>query len=223
MRKPWGHFGLQPAGIQTCPCRRRRNAPYERRRPLRKGRLPGGHRPHPATARKGPTACRDQLRDEDTDGTCLCGHRSDAATASGRERLGFDTFLPPNHIDRVYFEFVIRWRTADPPLTPSELTAALRKEGCEISFPRYPLLHQQPLFTEGLFTRITRPADNAAPVPTFRTDALPATERANRELLRLPTFPGPSRSLIDQYAGAFEKVLVHASKIRQALAPTNVC
>jgi dTDP-4-amino-4,6-dideoxygalactose transaminase len=125
------------------------------------------------------------------------------------ERLGFETFLPPPHIRRVYFEFVFRCRQALTALPRPLLVQALRAEGCEVSLPRYPLLHQQPLFTEGGFEKVARVGLNRE----YRPDALPGTERVNEELLRLPAFPRATRELMDQYANAFEKVLEHAGAI----------
>lgn len=127
------------------------------------------------------------------------------------ERLGFYTFLPPPHVWRVYFEFLIRYENA--PLPRPLLVDALRAEGCEVSLPRYPLLHQQPLFTEGHFARIARLGERGGGTPVYSANALPATVKVNEELLRLPAFPRASRKLMDQYAQAFEKVLSHAGAI----------
>jgi len=129
------------------------------------------------------------------------------------ERLGFETFLPPAHIHRVYFEFVFRCGTALSSMPRPILVEALREEGCHVSLPRYPLLHQQPLFTEGAYERIAR--TNHA--PTYDSEALPKTAQVNEELLRLPAFPRASRELMDQYAEAFEKVLAHAGSIATQL------
>ncbi len=152
------------------------------------------------------------------------------------ERLGFDTFLPPAHVERVYFEYLVRYH-ADRPRSGSNrprsgfnrlrrcrgmpiemLIKALQAEGCEAELPRYPLVHQQPLFTEGHFDRIARLAGRSdVDLPTYRADALPQTEAAGRALIKLPTFPAADRDLLDQYAQAFEKVLAHAEKITDAL------
>ncbi|HET9215496.1 MAG TPA: DegT/DnrJ/EryC1/StrS family aminotransferase [Terriglobia bacterium] len=126
------------------------------------------------------------------------------------EQLGFETFLPPPHIRRVYFEFVFRCRGALSALTRPQLVEALQAEGCAVSLPRYPLLHQQPLFTEGSFDRIARTQGNK---PSYDPSALPRTTQVNNELLRLPGFPRASRQLMSQYAEAFEKVLAHAQPI----------
>jgi dTDP-4-amino-4,6-dideoxygalactose transaminase len=125
------------------------------------------------------------------------------------EKLGFETFLPPPHIRRVYFEFVFRCGRALASIPRPQLVEALRAEGCAVSLPRYPLLHQQPLFTEGTFNKILR---SECP-PTYDEDALPRTAQVNEELLRMPAFPRADRALMDQYAEAFEKVLTHAARI----------
>lgn len=121
------------------------------------------------------------------------------------ERFGVHTFMSPAHIRRVYFEYLVRL-----PASREALVQALQAEGCEVSLPRYPLLHQQPIFTEGHFARIAR-LDGS--VRRYSEDDLPKTVRANTELLRLPSFPRASRALLDQYALAFEKVLTNADKI----------
>ena len=95
-----------------------------------------------------------------------------------------------------------------------DLVTALRAEGVLVDRPRYPLLHQQPLFTEGHWARIARrsPTDQC-PLPTYDPQALPRTEATNGMVLKLPTFPSASTALLDQYAAAFEKVLAHADQI----------
>jgi len=130
------------------------------------------------------------------------------------ERLGLETFLPPPHIDRVYFEYMVRYDSARSGLPIDRLVAALVAEGCDVCHPQYPLLHQQPLFTEGHFARIARLTDRPGiTLPVYRPDALPRTEAANLTLLRLPTFPSADTALLDQYADAFDKVLSNAEAI----------
>ena len=123
------------------------------------------------------------------------------------EPLGFDTFQAPGHIRRVYFEFIIRARFGR--IRADDLVAALRAEGCEVSCPRYPLLHQQPLFTEGAHSEI--PATIASGAARETPCALPRTEALNRDLIRLPSFPRAPKHLLDAYAEAFEKVVEYCS------------
>ncbi len=132
------------------------------------------------------------------------------------EALGFYTFLPPAHIERVYFEFIIRHEPARIPLPIPVLIRALQAEGCLVAAPRYPLLHQQPFFTEGHVLQSLRLPPEKQP-PAYRPDALPRTEAANGTLIRLPAFPNAERPLLDQYATAFEKVLKHSHEILASL------
>lgn len=122
-------------------------------------------------------------------------------------RLGFQTFLPPPHVERVYFEFLIRCPD-ELGISVETLIAALTAEGCEVSYPRYPLLHQQPLFTEGLYTGIGAFAGRKdLALPKYLPNALPITEAANSTFIRLPSFPFADYPLLQQYVLAFQKVL----------------
>lgn len=132
------------------------------------------------------------------------------------EQLGFETFLPPADVERVYFEFLIRCDPNRISIPPHALIAALQAEGCEVSFPRYPLIHQQPLFTDGHFRKILRIEDRYTSSMMYKPDALPKTEAAMNELLRLPSFPFAEKELLDQYAHAFEKVIRHSEQIAYA-------
>lgn len=137
------------------------------------------------------------------------------------EPLGFETFLPPEGVERTYFEFIVRYRRAEGDPSVDALIAALQAEGAQVTAPRYPLLHQQPMFTEGTWATIAR----LDPAPrTYDPTDLPRTIRGNTELLRLPAFPGdPSadgpetteadRALLGQYARAFERVMAHRSEL----------
>ena len=145
--------------------------------------------------------------------------RNIAYLSAALEKLGFHTFQPPEHIERVYFEFLIRHDPARIPLSIDHLTSALQAEGCLVAAPRYPLVHQQPFFTEGHYASMARlPADVSAPV--YAPDALPQTSAANGSLLHLPSFPWAEQALLDQYTLAFEKVLGHADEIRAHLQET---
>ena len=91
---------------------------------------------------------------------------------------------------------------------------ALRAEDCEVDHPRYPLLHQQPLFTEGLFTKIGALAGrDDLSLPNYLPDALPRTERENERLIKLPSFPFAERPLLEEYVTAFRKVMRNLAKI----------
>ena len=121
------------------------------------------------------------------------------------EPLGFDTFLPPANVERVYFEFIIRHR--EPGFDVKRLVEMLQQMGCRVGLPRYPLLHQQPFFTEGHWRAIGRyPAGLA--IPDCGAVSLPRTEQANGCLIRLPNFCHPeSAPLIHQYAEAYRRAM----------------
>lgn len=127
------------------------------------------------------------------------------------ETLGFHTFLAPAHIERTYFEYLIRYDSTRVPLPLDLLLEALHAEGCEAALPRYPLIHQQPFFTEGHWRRVLR--SDRADLPDYAQVRLPVTESANETMLKLPAFPSADRELLDQYARAFAKVVHHAEAI----------
>lgn len=118
------------------------------------------------------------------------------------EGLGFDTFLPPDHIERVYFEFIVRHR--DPAFDVDDAVARLQAEGAQVAAPRYPMLHEQPFFTEGHWKAIGRLQPEAADV---ERPPLESTARENGRLIRLPNFPWEDNGIIDQYIAAFRSVL----------------
>ncbi len=148
--------------------------------------------------------------------------RGDAARCLSErlEALGFDAYLGPPHVERTWFEFVIGVPPDRVPLQPDALVAALRAEGCEVSLPRYPLLHQQPFFTEGHCRSILRlPEDR---VPSYAECKLPQTEEAQHRFLRLPAFVTPSRTLLEGYALAFERIVAHGEEVAAARRDQNV-
>lgn len=130
------------------------------------------------------------------------------------EALGLRTFQSPPDVERVYFEFLVRYDQQALGVPIEDLVNALRAEGVDVQRPRYPLLHQQPLFTEGRWAAIARLEDR--PVPTYDPRALPRTEAGNGSLLKLPGFPQAATELLDQYALAFEKVFAHAETLPRA-------
>jgi perosamine synthetase len=117
------------------------------------------------------------------------------------ERLGFDCFLPPPGIERVYFEFLIRHR--DPTFDTARFLEILQGLGCQVRVPRYPLLHEQPFFRENHIAKIGRyPADIR--LPDYANIEFPETDRENRRLIKLPNFCHADRGLLEQYRAAFE-------------------
>ena len=135
--------------------------------------------------------------------------------SAGLEALGIHTFLPPPHVERVYFEYLVRPDFASIGLSKQSFIKALQAEGCLAALPRYPLLHQQPFFTEGAFMAVMRP--QGGQIPDYSSVSLPVTEAANDSMMKLPSFPWASRELLDQYLTAFEKVIRHADKIARHL------
>ncbi|MDO5654205.1 MAG: DegT/DnrJ/EryC1/StrS family aminotransferase [Brachymonas sp.] len=135
------------------------------------------------------------------------------------EKQGVNTFLPPPHVERVYFEYLVKPPCEKTGLPMELLIRALQAEGCMASAPRYPLLHQQPFFAEGAFKDIMRPCTDD--VPDYTQTHLPVTEKANAELMKLPSFPHASKALLDEYALAFEKVLGHAAQIAEKHAQAS--
>ena len=115
---------------------------------------------------------------------------------------------------RVYFEFLVRYDEESIGLPINDLANALQAEGALVAAPRYPLLHQQPVFTHGAWSKIARlPATKENPLHLYDPADLPATTLGNGSLLKLPAFPSATTELLDQYAEAFSKVISHADEI----------
>ncbi len=130
------------------------------------------------------------------------------------EPLGFQTFLPPAGIERVYFMYLIRNQPERTGLPTKTMVAALQAEGCDVAKLRYPLLHQQPVFTEGVFAQLARLQDlPRETLPTYRADALPRTTAAVRDLIQMPVFSAECPQVLEAYARAFEKVIACAADI----------
>ncbi len=127
------------------------------------------------------------------------------------EALGLQPFRPEAGCERVYFELLFRVSPNSCPLTVGELTTALQAEGCRVSPPRYPLLHQQPLFTEGRWNDIAR---LAPPLRIYAANDLPSTTHMATELIRFPMFTEPAAGLIAQYQAAVTRVLAHAQDLK---------
>jgi perosamine synthetase len=136
--------------------------------------------------------------------------------SAGLEPLGIHTFLPPPHVQRVYFEYLVRPDFARIGLSMDQFIEALKAEGCQAALPRYPLLHQQPFFAEGAYRDVMRPQDGSA-APDYTKVSLPVTEKVNAGMMKLPSFPWASTALLDQYVAAFRKVMVNAAAIAERL------
>ena len=130
------------------------------------------------------------------------------------EKIGIETFLSPSGSDRVYFEFLVRYDETKTGLPINDLVAALQAEGAIVAAPRYPLLHQQPVFTHHVWSKIARlPATKDTPIHLYDPADLPNTTQGNGTLLKLPSFPSADTELLDQYFLAFDKVLAHSNDI----------
>ncbi|MCZ6812118.1 MAG: DegT/DnrJ/EryC1/StrS family aminotransferase [Planctomycetota bacterium] len=133
------------------------------------------------------------------------------------ESLGLQTFRAQPDVQRVYFEFHVRYDERATGLPIADLVGALQAEGAHVQRPQYPLLHQQPLFAEGHWAKIARLRPSPQrPLPMYDPQALPRTEAGNGSLLKLPCFPRADQALLDQYALAFEKTLGHADELPRA-------
>jgi perosamine synthetase len=134
-------------------------------------------------------------------------------------KFGFDPF--PDHADtrRVYFEYLVRWQQG--PLDAAGWQRALAAEGCEVGTPRYPLLHQQPFFTEGQFQNILRLDESR--LPDFSGVQLPRTEAFNGTLLKLPVFTCLAAEIVAAYQAAICKVGSNAERIAAFITRDKDC
>lgn len=128
------------------------------------------------------------------------------------EKLGFETFLSPEHIQRVYFEYIIRYTGKQAKLPLSLLVEALQKEGCQVDLPRYLLLHQQPFFVEGHYKNILRSHLPEEKLPDYSKVSL-ATVESKQGLLKLPSFPLAEKDILDEYIFAFTKTIEQTDEI----------
>ena len=122
------------------------------------------------------------------------------------EGKGIESFPGPAHVERVYFENLVRYRPEQFGGLPLEMAlAALQAEGCAVAQPRYPLVHQQPFFTEGHWRSIARLGDDSD-ATMINVDGLPLTSTRQQNMMRLPNFPSATPALLEQYVEAFAKV-----------------
>lgn len=131
------------------------------------------------------------------------------------ETIGFNTFLGETDVDRVYFEFIIEYQRSELPL--ELLLKALEMEGCQVTLPRYPLVHQQPFFQESLFENILRLPGQQSNID-YQGLKLPKTEMSSQNMIRLPNFTGNDNGILAEYRKAFEKVITHSEAITAAFS-----
>ena len=125
----------------------------------------------------------------------------------------------PDHIERVYYG---QPRVAyDPDVygVPVErFVDALRAEGARVTWGTQLRhrggLHTQPVFLEQAHWAFQHPA-NAASVAGVRygSGTLPTTDEPPRNRITLPSFPSPTKALLDQYIAAFHKVARNAGQL----------
>lgn len=127
---------------------------------------------------------------------------------------GLVPFQAPPGCTRVYFEVLFRL-DAHCPLSAEQFVAAMAAEGARVSLPRYPLLHQQPLFTEGRWNDIAR---LPAPLRSYDPSDLPRTTAMAATLVRYPVFTCQADDLIDTYITATARVMRHADAIAESLS-----
>jgi len=121
------------------------------------------------------------------------------------EIYGFDCYVDRITWSRTYFEFVARVQfNAKNILSVEEWVSALESEGCNVSKPRYPLLHEQPFFTEGAFKKVLRLADSLC--PTYTPGGFEKTRKLNHELIKFPCFTTSNTGLLEEYICAIHKV-----------------
>jgi len=118
------------------------------------------------------------------------------------EAMGLHTYPAPPRTTRTWFAFLIRNDIERTGITTDTLLNGLLQRGARVSPARYPLLHQQPFFTEGHAQAIAR-----GPLPDYASVRLPYLESLADDCLSLPTFPTRAPELIDQYGDAFEDVI----------------
>ena len=127
------------------------------------------------------------------------------------ESYGFETYLDRPDTERVYFEFLIRWKSG--PLDADGWRQALQAEGCSIALPRYPLLHEQPFFSEGTYQKVLRLPEDLC--PDYQEASLPRTRELNQHMLKLPSFPNNAPAVLKSYQEAIRKVGGHQEAIAE--------
>lgn len=132
-----------------------------------------------------------------------------AALEAGLAPLGLRPFAPPPDSTRVYFELLLKVG-ADSPLSAAQWVDALQAENCPATRPRYPLLHQQPLFTEGRWNDIARLPQ---PVRAYDPADLPQTCAMADQLVCLPMFTEPAAELVEMCIKAAQRIYAHAKGV----------
>ena len=118
---------------------------------------------------------------------------------------GFNCYSDTQNWSRTYFEFVARPQISSlNVLSSKEWILALESEGCEVSKPRYPLLHEQPFFTEGAFKKVLRLEESEC--PEYFPEGFDQTRSVNEELIKFPCFTTSEDSVLEEYIAAIHKI-----------------
>lgn len=129
---------------------------------------------------------------------------------------GFDCYGDADDWSRTYFEFVARPRkSSENILSSNEWLAALISEGCEVSKPRYPLLHEQPFFTEGAFKKVLRLDEQQC--PKYLAGGFNKTRTVNEELIKFPCFTTKNNTVLDEYISAIHKIGKSQDRVKELL------
>ncbi len=136
--------------------------------------------------------------------------------AARLEKLGLDTYRAPKDVERVYYEWVIRYRPERFAGAPVErFVEALNAEGAKVSANRYARLHDQPLFRELAAGGDSLPPQirAAAGRDDYDPAGFPTANSLVDNLISVPVATAPAGELMDQYAEAFEKVAASVEKL----------
>jgi perosamine synthetase len=135
-----------------------------------------------------------------------------AALEAGFAPLGLCAFAPPPESTRVYFELLLRTDESSP-LSAAQWVRALQAEGCPAGKPRYPLLHRQPLFTEGRWNDLAR---LRPPLRAYGAADLPRTCAMAENLVCLPMFTRPAAREVADVLAAAQRIHRHAERVKAA-------
>lgn len=136
--------------------------------------------------------------------------------SSALESYGFCCYRDNEKWSRTYFEFTARVEIGEKnSLSSEEWVAALLAEGCQVSNPRYPLLHEQPFFTEGAFKKVLRISEDL--IPDYLPGGFDKTRKINETMIKFPCFTTNSESVLNSYIEAVHKIGRNQSTVKNAM------
>jgi dTDP-4-amino-4,6-dideoxygalactose transaminase len=94
---------------------------------------------------------------------------------------------------------------------------ALKAEGVQCDFERYPLLHLTPFYGNRQLAYenfVGSRLSTAAPLPPYKSGDLPVSEDFHARLIALPVFTKPQKTLLDQYIESFRKTIRHIEDLK---------